>query len=552
MIQQAFDQTEASIIVRWLPLYHDMGLIGNVLQTLYVGARCVLMSPVAFLQSPFSWLQAISVAIEHSSATAFIHWANDAFSQENLRSDRFSTSICFDLSIFEMFVTLNRGGQLVLADNALHLAELPAAREVTLINTVPSAMTELLRMRAVPDSVRVVNPAGEPLTEELVEFLGRADHQVKLRGYGIELGEIESVLRRHEQVQEAIVVARDQEGEEKRLVAYVVAEASARVSELRAWLRERLPEFMTPTAFVMMEALPLTLNGKADRKALPAPDFSVAEESLTAPHYPRERLDYMLHDSGASGLLTPESIRVLLSKEPGIDREPPPAHIDLENLAYVNYTSGSPGSRKGVAVSHGALLNLVCRHNSVFNISASDRATPLAGVSFAASVWKLWPYMSRGASLDLPPDDMRSSPEGLRDWITQRAVTVSFVPTPVAEPMLALEWSSKTKLRTLLTGGDGLHTWTTSSLPFAVVNNLGPTKNAVVSTSGLVRREGGAPGTASTLGRSISNVGIYIVDQRGEPVPVGVIGELWVGGDSLARGYLNRPELSAEMLCPMR
>ena len=83
--------------------------------------------------------QAISVAIEHSSATAFIHWANDAFSQENLRSVRFSTSICFDLSIFEMFVTLNRGGQLVLADNALHLAELPAAREVTPINTVPSA-----------------------------------------------------------------------------------------------------------------------------------------------------------------------------------------------------------------------------------------------------------------------------------------------------------------------------------------------------------------------------------------------------------------------------
>lgn len=97
MIQQAFDQTEASIIVGWLPLYHDMGLIGNVLQTLYVGARCVLMSPAAFLQSPFSWLQAISVAIEHSSATAFIHWADDAFTQEDLRSVLFSTSICFDL-----------------------------------------------------------------------------------------------------------------------------------------------------------------------------------------------------------------------------------------------------------------------------------------------------------------------------------------------------------------------------------------------------------------------------------------------------------------------
>ena len=113
-----------------------------------------------------------------------------------------------------------------------------------------------------------------------------------------------------------------------------------------------------------------------------------------------------------------------------------------------------------------------------------------------------------------------------------------------------LDWPAETKLRLLLTGGDRLHTWPASSLPFAVVNNYGPTENAVVSTSGLINRDGGAPGTAPTLGRPISNVGIYIVDQRGEPVPVGVSGELWVGGDSLARGDSNRPELSAELFVP--
>jgi non-ribosomal peptide synthetase component E (peptide arylation enzyme) len=80
-----------------------------------------------------------------------------------------------------------------------------------------------------------------------------------------------------------IVVARDQDGEEKRLVAYVIANQPARVSELRAWLRERLPEFMTPAAFVLMDALPLTPNGKIDRKPLPAPDFSSAGED----HKPR-------------------------------------------------------------------------------------------------------------------------------------------------------------------------------------------------------------------------------------------------------------------------
>lgn len=151
-----------------------------------------------------------------------------------------------------------------------------------------------------------------------------------------------------------------------------------------------------------------------------------------------------------------------------------PVDIDLDNTACVTYTSGSTGRPKGVAVSHGALLNLVAWHNSVFNISASDRATLLAGVSFDASVWELWPYMSRGASLDLPPDELRSSPEGLRDWITQRAVTVSFVPTPVAEPMLALEWAS-----------------------------------VVVSMSGLVGREGGAPGTARQRSASPSAMSVF-------------------------------------------
>jgi len=241
------------------------------------------------------------------------------------------------------------------------------------------------------------------------------------------------------------------------------------------------------------------------------------------PHYPRERLDFMLQDSGASVLLTQELIQELVSKEPDQNTDVPRANIDLDNLAYVIYTSGSTGRPKGVAVSHGALLNLVSWHNSAFNITASDRATLLAGVSFDASVWELWPYLSCGASLDIPPDDLRSSPEGLRDWITERAVTVSFVPTPVAEPMLALEWSNTSKLRMLLTGGDRLHTSPARKLPFAVVNNYGPTENAVVSTSGLIDRDGGAPGTAPTIGRPISNVGIYIVDDRGEPVPVGEI-----------------------------
>ena len=112
--------------------------------------------------------------------------------------------------------------------------------------------------------------------EAHLEFIGRVDQQVKLRGYRIELGEIEAVLRRHEQVREAVVVVREESGE-KRLVAYVVSEASP--NELRDFLRLHLPEYMIPAAWVQLEALPLTANGKVDRRALPDPDSQRPELS---------------------------------------------------------------------------------------------------------------------------------------------------------------------------------------------------------------------------------------------------------------------------------
>jgi amino acid adenylation domain-containing protein/FkbH-like protein len=113
------------------------------------------------------------VAIEHRNAVAFVSWAKDVFTSEELSGVLASTSICFDLSVFEMFVPLCLGGKVILADNALALPTLPAAREVTLINTVPSAIRELLRLKGVPESVQVVNLAGEPLATALVNDIYR-------------------------------------------------------------------------------------------------------------------------------------------------------------------------------------------------------------------------------------------------------------------------------------------------------------------------------------------------------------------------------------------
>jgi len=126
-----------------------------------------------------------------------------------------------------------------------------------------------------------------------IEFLGRMDHQVKVRGFRIELGEIEAVLRQHELVKESVVLVSDETGD-KRLVAYVVAAEAAEVTgnELRSYLQERLPEYMLPSIFIMIEEMPLTPNGKVDRRALPAPDGArpELEDLYVAPRTPVEEV----------------------------------------------------------------------------------------------------------------------------------------------------------------------------------------------------------------------------------------------------------------------
>jgi amino acid adenylation domain-containing protein len=326
------------------------------------------------------------VALEHRNAVSFIHWAHDVFSSEELAGVFASTSICFDLSIFELFVPLSWGGAVVLADNAVNLPALPPGRSITLINTVPSAIKDLLKKSAIPSTVTVVNLAGEKLRTQVVnqlyalphvrkvydlygpseattyatwtlrtmdgpatvgrpvantqiyildarmqpcpvgatgeiyiggdclargyinrpeltaerfipnpfvpgarlyktgdlgryfadgniEFLGRKDQQVKIRGFRIELGEIEAVLAEHPLVQECVAAVRDDGGEEKQLMAFIVPRANSRITstEVRRFLRERLPDYMVPSAYVPLTALPLTANGKVDRTSLPAP-----------------------------------------------------------------------------------------------------------------------------------------------------------------------------------------------------------------------------------------------------------------------------------------
>jgi amino acid adenylation domain-containing protein len=331
------------------------------------------------------------VAIEHRNAVNFITWAQREFTIDDLRQSLFATSINFDLAVYECFAPLSVGGTVNIVANTLALIE--QSREVTLINTVPSAMTQLVRAGSVPQCTRVVNLAGEALKRGLVEsifadtgvqtvcnlygpsetttystwtamsreqgfaahigrpiantriyildgnhqpvpigvtgelyiggagvargylnrsgltaerflpdpfvkttpeepnprmyktgdlgrflpdgnieFLGRNDFQVKIRGYRIEPGEIEAGLAAIDGVKEAVVLAREETPFDTRLIAYYTGGEELSAESLRAHLSSVLPGYMVPAAFVRLEVLPLTVNGKLDRKALPVPE----------------------------------------------------------------------------------------------------------------------------------------------------------------------------------------------------------------------------------------------------------------------------------------
>jgi amino acid adenylation domain-containing protein len=219
--------------------------------------------------------------------------------------------------------------------------------------------------------------------------------------------------------------------------------------------------------------------------------------------------------------------------------------VGLDNLAYVIYTSGSTGQPKGVQITHRGLLNLIYWHRRAFSVTAADRASQVASFGFDAAVWEIWPYLTTGASVHFPNDATRGSAQSLQEWLLAEKITVSFVPTAMAESLLELDWPAQLPLRLLLTGADTLHHYPPANLPFALVNNYGPTECTVVTTSGAVAPDLNAHRQPS-IGRPIDNVQVYILDDQLEPVPVGEAGELFIGGDGLARGYLNRPEQNAE------
>jgi len=283
------------------------------------------------------------------------------------------------------------------------------------------------------------------------------------------------------------------------------------------------------------------------------------------PAWPQKRSRHLLKDADAPVVITTASMADGLSSEgrtsvaldrvahivSGFESRENSAVLRRENLAYVIYTSGSTGKPNGVEVTHGNLLNLIFWHRQAFGVTTADRASYLAGLGFDASVWEIWPYLTAGASITLADETVRTSSTLLREWIIEKKITVAFVPTVLAEPIMKVQWPADTALRFLLTGAETLHTFPRADLPFAVVNNYGPTECAVVATSGTVPAQSDHT-EPPTIGRAISNTQIYLLDEQGSPIAKGETGEIYIGGTSVGRGYRNRGELTAERFLPDR
>jgi amino acid adenylation domain-containing protein len=278
------------------------------------------------------------------------------------------------------------------------------------------------------------------------------------------------------------------------------------------------------------------------------------------PAYPAERLRFLLEDSGARIVVAPAGI------PEGIDHDlvadlldpraeaaeidarpvsPPAVEVSPANVAYVIYTSGSTGRPKGVMVTHAGIPGLALGQIERFRIDASSRVLQFASFSFDAAVSEVFTALLSGATLVLAPRDELLPGPGLLETLRRERITVVTLPPSV---LAVLSPDELPDLRTLVSAGEAVgpalvERWSEGRL---FINAYGPTETTVGPCVAVCEPDGRTP----PIGRPLPGVRVWVLDAAGEPVPVGMPGELYVGGPGVARGYLHRPAQTAERFVP--
>jgi amino acid adenylation domain-containing protein len=290
------------------------------------------------------------------------------------------------------------------------------------------------------------------------------------------------------------------------------------------------------------------------------------------PAYPQDRVAFMLADTNAPVLLTQERLLAGLPDHGARtvclddDRELIESHDDgplepsttLDELAYVIYTSGSTGRPKGVAMAHRPLSNLIAWQLENLSAPAAARTLQFASLSFDVAFQEIFSTWCSGGTLVLLDEAERRDPEALLRFIAQQQVERVFMPFVALHGLCeaaAHLGATIPSLREVITAGeqlkasDALRDFFSEQSGCTLVNHYGPTEGHVVSAHSLAGDPARWP-ALPPIGRPIVNARIYLLDRKGQPVPIGVPGELHIGGASLARGYLNRPELTDERFVP--
>jgi amino acid adenylation domain-containing protein/thioester reductase-like protein len=277
------------------------------------------------------------------------------------------------------------------------------------------------------------------------------------------------------------------------------------------------------------------------------------------PAYPVKRVEYILSDTSAGIIITNHHLGSLLQKDEkaeafyfdtmnvleNFSSQQPDIEIHHNALAYTIYTSGSTGKPKGVMITHQAIQHLVTWHNHYFHVDHTSRLTIVAGLAFDISVWETWSGLASGATVFIAENEERTDVSALVDYYRKNHITHGFVPTVLAPAVVDHTRNyNDLALKYLFTGGEKLKPVLTTELSYELIDYYGPTECTVFATFKKVKDAEGK--YISSIGRPIGNAKAYILGENMELLPVGAIGELYIGGAILAKGYLNNEELTSE------